>query len=263
MKKIIECVPNIIEGRDQKVIKKLAEVIEQVDGVKLLDIHSDSDHNRSVYTFLGSPEAVLEASFNLAKAAVDIIDIANNDGVHPYLGVIDVIPFIPVKNVQVSECVEIAHKLGEKIVKELAVPANYYGEAALTEEFKNLAELRKKGDELPNHNTAGSISIGVRDFLIAYNINLKTTDVDLAKKIASKIREKNGGIEGVKALGLNLESKNCVQVSMNLVKPSITPPFVVENEVRKLAEELQVEILEVEIVGLLPEDIIAEAEEFN
>lgn len=267
LRQIIECVPNISEGRNTKIIDELAFEIKRVSGIKLLDIHSDVDHNRSVYTFIGSPAAVREAAFVTAKTAVRLIELNEHHGVHPRIGVIDVIPFIPVLNSTLDDCTAIALTLGQELESKLGLPVYYYGLKLSTEsELQNKAYLtlpllRKNiiDSENHSHHTAGSVAIGVRDFLVAYNVNLATADLSIAKKIAKKIREKDGGLPGLRALGLELKSRGIVQVSTNIINPKLINHKQVYQAIAKEAALLGIPIIAEEIVGLLPEQVIEEA----
>ncbi|MFC1517692.1 glutamate formiminotransferase [Candidatus Margulisiibacteriota bacterium] len=263
MPKIVECVPNVSEGRNFQVIEKLANVIRANKEVQLLDVHRDVDHNRSVYTFIGSPKGVKQTAYDLAERAVELIDINKHEGVHPKLGVIDVIPFIPVKNVTMAECKQLSRKLGAELEKHLHLPVYFYEEATDDPKTKNLADLRAQGYNLKKHYTAGAVAISARDYLIAYNVNLSSKNVDIARKIAAELREKNGGLAGVKALGLKLASKQQVQVSMNLIKPKQTPPGKVLNTIKRLAGKIKVKVAATEIVGLMPKEVQEAAEKFK
>lgn len=271
MEKLIECVPNFSEGKNKEIIKKIATSIKKSKGVKVLDINSDIDHNRSVITFIGSPEKVIEAMFLGAKTASKLIDLSKHKGVHPRIGATDVIPIVPLKNTSTQECVELAKKLGEKIGKELKIPVYLYEKATTREHNRNLSNIRNIGFEKlkfliktdqkrspdfgpKNLRKAGAIALGVRNFLIAFNVNLKTTDTNIAKNIAKKIREKNGGFKYLKALGLSLKSKNCVQVSMNFINYKKTPISKVFKKIEQEAKKYKTKILESELIGLIPKD---------
>jgi glutamate formiminotransferase len=262
MIKLIECIPNISVGRDLRTIEKLANVIRAEAEVQLLDVHWDVDHNRSVYTFLGTPEGVQRAAFALTEEAVRLIDISQHEGVHPFMGAMDVIPFVPVKNVTIEDCVTLAQTVGGDIEKHLHVPVYFYGEATSDPKARNLADLRAQSYNLKKHRTAGAVAIGVRDYLVAYNVNLDTIKLDIAKQMAAKLREKNGGLAGVQALGLSLKSKKQVQVSMNLVDTKKARTELVEKEIRDLAKKLKVKIAGTELVGLMPEQVKKAAEVF-
>lgn len=268
----LECVPNITEGRDLEVIQNLAKCIETTPHVKLLNVHSDRDHNRSVYTFVGPSGAVWEAAYRLTEFAVQWIDIRKQKrGVHPFIGAVDVIPFIPLGHFPMPEAARLAETLGEHIADELNIPVYLYGEAAKTPERKNLANVRKGGfDELSNptqiqnhlpdlgpkqfHKTAGATAVGARDFLIAYNINLATDKIGIAQNIAKKIREKDGGIKGLKALGVPLPSRKFVQVTMNVTDHRATRIAQIYQSVEDLARKENVEIEASEIVGMIPSE---------
>jgi glutamate formiminotransferase/formiminotetrahydrofolate cyclodeaminase len=269
---IVECVPNFSEGRRKDVIEQMAEAVRGVAGVNLLGYESDADHNRSVFTLAGEPEPILEAAFAACKRASELIDLNNHKGEHPRMGATDVIPFIPIADITMEECAKLAERIGERIGRELKIPVFLYGEAAKREERRNLADVRagefeglreeigKNSSRTPDfgpekiHATAGATAVGARFFLIAYNVNLDTTDVKLAKKIAKAIREKDGGMPAVKAMGFELKNEKAVQVSMNLVDYRKTSPAQVYQRIEKLADEAGVQIKDSEIVGLLPQD---------
>ena len=269
---IVECVPNFSEGRREDVIEKLADAIRSVEGARLLGYEADSDHNRSVFTIAGEPDPVAEAAFQGCKLAAELIDLNSHTGEHPRMGATDVIPFIPISDVTTEDCVKLAESLGERIGEELEVPVFLYGDAARSEERQNLAKVRKgqfealrdeigtnparKPDFGPEkiHLTAGATAVGARFFLIAYNVNLESTDLKLAKEIGKTIREKNDGMPGVKAMGFELKEENCVQVSMNLVDYRKTSPAQAFKRIQELAAEANTEIRNSEVVGLLPQD---------
>ena len=268
---LIECVPNLSEGRDPERIRLLTEAVANVAGAALLHVTSDADHHRSVVTFAGTEEAVAQAALELARKAVELIDLNRHTGVHPRLGALDVLPFVPLEGSSLADCVRLAHAVGERIWRELEVPVYFYESAALRPERKRLEEVRRGGFEgirqaladgdisrTPDlgkaqlHPSAGAIIVGARPFLIAYNINLRTSDVGVAKEIARGIRTSSGGLPAVKALGLALESRRLVQVSMNLTDFETTPVHVVFQEVARLAAAQGVEIQESEFIGLIP-----------
>jgi glutamate formiminotransferase / formiminotetrahydrofolate cyclodeaminase len=271
---IVECVPNFSEGRRKDVIEQIAGAVRAVEGVNLLGYESDTDHNRSVFTLAGEPEPVLEAAFAACRKASELIDLNNHKGEHPRMGATDVIPFIPISDITMEECVKLAGRLGARIGKELSIPVFLYAEAAKREERRNLADVRqgefealreeigKNSSRTPDfgpekiHPTAGATAVGARFFLIAYNVNLDTTDVKLAKRIAKTIREKDGGMPAVKAMGFELKGEGAVQVSMNLVDYRKTSPAQVFNRIAELADEAGVSIKDSEIVGLLPQDAL-------
>ncbi len=233
MKRIIECVMNVSEGRDDMKLKAIAEQIEKISDTFLLDYSADSAHHRTVFTFIGTPDSISEVTFKVVKKAMQLIDLREHKGVHPRIGAVDVIPFIPIRGVNIKDCVRIAHDLGRRIASDLEVPVYFYGEAATHIGRRELSPIRKgefeglsqrvifdstrKPDFGSNllHCSAGAIAIGVRNALIAYNIFLNTSDVEVAKKIAIHIRESSGGLVGVKALGFYIGYKDLAQVSMH------------------------------------------------
>ena len=266
----VECVPNFSEGRKRAVISGIRRAILSAGDVLLLDQTMDADHNRSVFTLAGAPEAVAQALLSAAQAAVEAIDLRKHQGVHPRIGALDVAPLVPLEDMTSRECVVAARQLGEQIWEQLEVPVYYYGDAAAVQQRRALENIRRGGFEgllkcLPNekerrpdvggpclHPTAGACAIGVRKFLIAYNIELATPDVSIAKQIASEIRESSGGLAGVKALGLKLASRNTSQVSMNLTDYERTPPHQVFETVRERARELGASLAGAELIGLMP-----------
>ena len=228
MSKIVECVPNFSEGKNRKVIDAIFNAAKSVKSVKVFELESNSDHNRMLFTIVGEPDDVLASVFESIKVATKLIDMEKHKGEHPRIGATDVVPFVPVSGVSMEECVELAKKLGKKVGEELKIPVFLYEEAANRQEYRNLADVREgefegfkikmnKPDFGPDkiHPTAGAVVIGARKYLIAFNVNLDTPDVQIAKDIAAKIREKNGGLPGVKALGFDVDGY--AQVSMNLV----------------------------------------------
>jgi glutamate formiminotransferase / 5-formyltetrahydrofolate cyclo-ligase len=272
--KIIECVPNFSEGCDQQKLKKIAEVFESFPGVRLVDFSGDTDHNRSVYTFLGSPEDVLEAALAAAGCALKLIDMRNQAGVHPRLGAVDVVPFIPLSTARMKDAVEVAHQFGRQLSERFGVPVYFYGDAALIPERNELANVRRGGyealekkmtipEDAPDvgdcrfNECAGATAVGAREPLVAYNINLESDDLRLVQKIASQIREKSGGLKHVRAIGVILKSRGVAQVSMNLTNYKETPLKVIYDQVKILAADRGVEILESELIGLAPKAAFA------
>lgn len=274
--KIIECVPNFSEGRNIENINKILDAIKSVEGIKVLDYEHDKDHNRTVVTFIGNPENIAEAAFRGCKKASELIDLNVHKGEHPRMGATDVIPFIPVSDVSMKECVSIAEKLGEKIWKELKIPTYLYEEAAKTPERKNLANVRKGefewlkeniekrppdyGDKI--HPTAGATAVGAREFLIAFNVNLGTNDLSIAKKIAKAVRFKSGGLRYVKALGFEIKERGIVQVSMNLTNYKKTPVHKVFEMIKSEANRYGVSIIGSEVIGLAPMDSLIDVADF-
>ena len=263
MQKIVECVPNFSEGRDQKVINAIFDAAKAIKSVKVFELESNKDHNRCLFTIVGEPEEVLDSVFESVKVATKLIDMEKHAGEHPRIGATDVVPFIPVSGVSMEECVELAKKLGKIVGEELGIPVFLYEEAASRPENRNLADVRKgeyeglkvkmnKPDFGPDkmHPTAGAVVIGARKYLVAFNVNLDTPDVEIAKKIAGLIREKNGGLPGVKALGFEVDGS--AQVSMNLVDFEKTNFDAAYRAVEVEAEKMGVKIKSSEIYGMIP-----------
>jgi glutamate formiminotransferase len=268
VKQVIECVPNISEGRDADKIKTIAGVIER-PGAKLLDLSSDPNHNRTVITFAGEPQAVAEAAFDIARAAVASIDLTHHTGEHPRMGAVDVIPFIPVGDVTMAECSEIAGQVGRRIGQELNVPVYMYAESARVPERRKLPTIREGEFEgfalkikdpawqpdfgpAERHPTAGCVAVGARNFLIAFNIDLDTGDLKIAKQIAKSIRESSGGLMNVQAKGIFLEDRQRAQVSMNILNYQTTPLYRVFELVRMEAARYGVGVINSELIGLAP-----------
>jgi len=259
-------------------VREIVAAVESVPGVQVLDYSSDPNHNRSVLTFIGEPAPVKEAAFRAIARAADLINMEEHRGEHPRIGATDVVPFVPVLGVTMADCVALARELGAEVAEKLHIPVYLYEEAATRPDRRNLADIRrgeyeglKKEIHLPErrpdfgdpvmHPTAGATVIGAREFLIAFNINLGTPDVSIAKKIARAVRASSGGLMYVKALGIKLEDRNLAQVSMNLTNFKKTPMHVVFNLVRSEAERYGVPIVGSEIVGLVPLDAILAAAE--
>ena len=265
---ILECVPNISEGRNSDVVEQVVGQIRQVTGVKLLDYSSDPDHNRSVLTYLGEPEQVLEATKAMALKALELIDMTQHQGSHPRMGAIDVVPFIPIRGITGRDAVAVARQFG-RFLGQQGVPVYYYEDAASRPERVNLAKIRKgqyegleeklkKPEWLPDEGPAtfnprtGATVTGVRFPLVAFNVNLHTRDVEIGERIAKAVRHINGGFRYVKAMGLLLEEQNLVQVSMNLTNYEKTPiPRVLET-IRMEAARHGVLIAGTEIIGAIP-----------
>jgi glutamate formiminotransferase len=271
MERVVECVPNFSEGRDPRVVESLVAAVESAAGAVVLGTHIDADHNRSVVTFVAPPEVVVEAAVRVVTRAAELIDLSRHAGQHPRMGACDVLPFVPVRGLGVEECVALAHEAGRRIWDELNIPVYFYESAALRPERRNLADVRRGGFELlreqiasvperaPDvgearvHPTAGACIVGVRPLLIAYNVTLKTGDLSIAKRIARAVRERDGGLLHLKALGFELESRGVVQVSMNLTSYERTNLHQAFEAVRREAEALGVEVLASELVGLVPQ----------
>lgn len=268
VKKVIECVPNISEGRDADKVGAVAKVIER-PGVKLLDLSSDPNHNRTVITYAGEPQAVADAAFDVAKAAIESIDLTHHQGEHPRMGAVDVIPFIPVAGVTMAECSEIAEQVGMRIGRELNLPVYLYAESAREPKRRRLPTIREGefegfGEKIKDpawqpdfgpaerHPTAGCVAVGARSFLIAFNVDLDTSDLKIANRIAKSIRESSGGLMNVQAKGIFLEDRQRAQVSMNILNYATTPLYRVFELVRMEAARYGVGIVESELIGLAP-----------
>ena len=257
MSGLVECVPNFSEGRDVGVIAALCEAVRGTAGALLLDETADADHNRSVLTFVGEAEAVLEAALRAAAVAVERIDLREHAGVHPRIGALDVLPFVPLEGTEMEACAELALRAAERLWNELGVPCYLYEAAARLAERRNLAFVRSARVGAPDvgagrHVTAGCTAVGARKFLIAYNVNLATRDVEVARAIAREIRESSGGLRCVKALGLELASRGQTQVSVNLTDYEVTPVHAVFEAVRRAARARGVEVSGSELIGLIP-----------
>jgi glutamate formiminotransferase len=274
--KLLECIPNISEGRDQDKIASMTEEVKKHKRVRLLDVSPDKDHHRSVFTFIGDPEAIKDAAFSLTMKALDLIDMRGHKGGHPRLGAVDVVPFVPIQGVSMEEAIQIAHEFGKGLGKR-GIPVFFYEEAATQPERKDLPSIRKgeyegleeklkdpkwKPDEGPDrfNPKSGATVVGARFPLVAYNVNLKTKDLALAKEIAKKVRFKDGGFPHVRAMGVDLKNKGMVQVSMNLTNYRVTNIPKVYEFIKEEALKKGIELEGSEIVGLIPlgvlEDII-------
>ncbi len=273
MKKVIESVPNFSEGRRKDVVIEIVKQAEETENVWVFDWSMDHDHNRSVVTIVGDPEYVGEAIFKMAKKAVELIDLRHHTGGHPRMGAVDVIPFVPIKNSTEDECIELSKKVGKRIGEELQVPVYLYEKSAVNKERSNLSEIRKgqfegffekikspqwKPDFGPNevHPTAGVVAVGAREYLIAFNVNLGTQDLNVANKIARAVRYSSGGYRFVKAMGVDLKEKGIVQVSMNMTNYKKTPLFRVFETIKREAERYGVPVIGSEIVGMIPMDAL-------
>lgn len=266
----MECVPNFSEGRNPETIDALVAAISSVPGSRVLHRTSDPDHHRSVITFAGESESVLESALRAAIVAARLIDLTQHRGVHPRLGALDVLPFVPLSGSTLEHCVVLARRAGQRIWDELGIPVYFYEAAATRPDRVRLEDVRRgqfeelsetallDGTRAPDvggpelHPTAGAVIVGARKFLIAYNINLRSSDLDVAKAIARTIRASSGGLPAVKALGLPLQSRGLVQVSINLTDFEQTPIHAVYSEVSRLAAAFGVEVEESELIGLMP-----------
>jgi glutamate formiminotransferase / 5-formyltetrahydrofolate cyclo-ligase len=266
---LIESVPNVSEGRRLDVVDRLAEAIEAGDGVFLLDRTSDASHNRSVFTLAGEHPAVTDALERLVAAAINEIDMDSHTGEHPRIGAVDVIPLVPLAATTIDDCVELAREFGQRIATRFDLPVFLYAKAATRPERVKLADVRRgqyeglkreivdrgrEPDFGPSHlhPSAGAVAVGARPFLIAYNINLDSADVELAKRIARRVRESGGGLPKVQANGFWIEELGRAQVSMNVLDFATTPLWVVWETVRDVAAEDGVELAESELIGLAP-----------
>jgi glutamate formiminotransferase len=271
MQKLIECVPNFSEGRNKKVINAIynsALRYSRGKGVKVIELESDASHNRMLFTIVGAPDDVLDSVFESIKVATKLIDMNKHKGEHPRIGATDVVPFVPISGATMNDCILLSNKLARKVASELEIPVYLYEAAAKSPDRLNLADIRKGEYEglkidiakdkkrKPDygtgklHPTAGAIVIGARKYLIAYNVNLDTKDVEIAKKIAKKIRERDGGMPGVKALGFDVGGY--AQVSMNLVDYEKTNFDEVYRQIERLAKIYKVKIKNSEIYGMIP-----------
>jgi len=276
---IIECVPNVSEGRRHDVINRLAETLKAVPGLRVLDVQSDPAHNRSVFTLAGDAAAMTAGIPKLFEGAMAAVDLTTHKGEHPRLGAVDVTPFIPIDGITMAECVALAKSIAEDVASRFSLPVYLYEEASTNPLRRNLEDIRRGefeglaakmakpgwapdyGPSVP-HPTAGAAVIGARMPLIAYNINLNTNRLDVAKKIASAIRMSSGGLRYVKAMGIPLEDRGLVQVSMNLTNYEKTPIFRVFDLVKREAERYGVTVLESEIVGLVPAAALRQSVEY-
>jgi glutamate formiminotransferase len=266
---IIECVPNVSDGRRPEVIEAFVRAIGAVSGVRVLDFSSDASHNRSVLTLAGDALPLKQAVLALFEQAVGAIDLRTHKGEHPRLGAVDVVPFVPIEGVTMAECVALARETGAEVAQRFGVPVFLYEDAASDPARRNLEDIRRgefeglatkmtKPEWKPDfgpaqpHASAGATVIGARMPLIAYNINLATDRLDVAKKIAAGIRHSSGGFRFVKAMGITLENRKIVQVSMNLTNYEKTPMYRVFEVVKREAARYGVSVLESEIVGLVP-----------
>jgi glutamate formiminotransferase / formiminotetrahydrofolate cyclodeaminase len=280
MKRLVECVPNFSEGRVAAKVDAIVNAMRAVPGVYVLDRESDADHNRSVVTLAGEPDAIREAAVRGVGKAAELIDLTRQTGAHPRIGATDVVPFIPIEGVTIEDCVKLAHEVGEQIWQRFHIPVYLYEAAAQWPERTNLENIRRgqfeglREEVLRNpqrapdigeprlHPTAGATVVGARKFLIAYNINLNTPDLDIAKRIAKTIRFSSGGMPCVKAIGVDLRARNLAQVSMNLTDFEQSPIHKVFETVKREAERLGVGIVGSEIVGLIPRRAIEMTAEF-
>ena len=276
---VIECVPNVSEGRRPEVVQRLAAALKGVPGLRVLDVQSDASHNRSVFTLAGDPDSLKAGIPRLFEGALAAIDLRSHKGEHPRLGAVDVVPFIPIEGVTMDACVELAKAIAADVAQRFALPVYLYEDASANPARKNLEDIRRGEFEgldakmarpewapdygpVAPHPSGGATVIGARMPLIAYNINLATDRLDVAKKIATAVRMSSGGLRFVKAMGIPLEERKIVQVSMNLTNYEKTPIFRVFEIVKREAARYGVSVLESEIVGLVPAAALTQAAEF-
>ncbi|MBQ9925423.1 MAG: glutamate formimidoyltransferase [Clostridia bacterium] len=279
MAKIVECIPNISEGRNTEIIEAVLDQVRATAGVTLLDYSSDPNHNRTVITFLGSPEGVQEAAVALAKKAAELIDLTKHEGEHPRMGAVDVIPFVPIKEITKEECVELSKVVAERVWNEAKMPVFLYEDSASAPNRVNLAKIRKGQFEgmaekvlepewEPDfggrtiHPTAGVVAVGCRMPLVAFNLNLNTPDLNIASAIAKIIRRSSGGFDCVKALGVMLEDRNIAQVSINMTNFNKTPLYRVLELVKAEAKRWGVTVVGTEIIGLTPMNALIDSAEY-
>lgn len=274
---LLECVPNFSEGRRPEVVDRIAAAARSAEGVKLLDRHSDADHNRSVLTLAGEAEPLCEAVFRAIRTATEQIDLRHHSGEHPRIGATDVVPFVPLGETPMAEAIAAAHALGRRVADELEIPVYFYEAAASRPERTNLEDVRRRGFEelrdaitddeerrpdlgpLQVHPSAGAVAVGARQPLIAYNIYLNSNDLQIARAVARRVRHSSGGLRYVKALGFEIQARGQVQVSMNLTDYRKTAIHTVFNLVRDEAAAYGVGITDSEIVGLVPIDAVLDA----
>jgi glutamate formiminotransferase / formiminotetrahydrofolate cyclodeaminase len=280
MRKIVECIPNFSEGRRAEVIEQIVAAIKSVQGAVLLDHESDFNHNRSVITFVAEPQDVVNVAIAAAKRAAELIDLNRHSGEHPRMGATDVIPFVPISGVSMEDCVQLARECGERLWRELRIPVYFYEKAATRPERENLANIRKGQfeairDEIATnevrrpdlgdprvHPTAGITAVGARHPLIAYNVNLGTSKVEVANRVARSVRHQTGGLRYVKALGFELKDRGLVQVSMNMINYEGTPLFRAFEMIKREAERWGVPVVASEIVGLVPQQALNSVADF-
>lgn len=279
MARLIECVPNFSEGRNKELIEKILDEVRKVEDVKLLDYSSDKDHNRTVVTFIGEPENVLEATFNACKRASELIDMTKHTGEHPRMGATDVIPLIPISDVTMEEAIELSRKLANRIGEELNIPVFLYEKSATASHRENLAEIRKgqyegmaeklkkemwKPDFGPDELNikSGVTAVGARMPLVAFNVNLGTNDITVAKKIAKAVRASSGGLKYCKALGIEIKERDIVQVSMNMVDYTKTPLYRVFDMIEREANRYGVNVIGSEVIGLVPMNALIDCADY-
>ncbi|MBK5240540.1 glutamate formimidoyltransferase [Clostridium sp.] len=279
MARIVECIPNFSEGRNKVVIEKIIDAVRNTEGIKLLDYSSDSDHNRTVVTFFGTPERVEKAILDMAARVYENIDMTSQTGAHPRMGALDVVPFVPISEVTMEECVALAKRVGSEIANRFNIPVYLYEKAASAAHRENLATVRKGQYEgffekikenkwVPDYGIAevnvkgGCVAIGARVPLVAFNVNLGTDNLKIADKIAKTVRNLGGGLRFVKAMGVKLEERNITQVSMNLVNYEKTAVYRAFEMVKMEAKRYGVPVVGSEVIGLLPMEALIQCAEY-
>lgn len=278
MRKLMECVPNFSEGRDEALVEKIVDEARKIEGITILDYSSDKDHNRTVLTMIGSPEKIKEAAINTAKKAAELIDMTKHEGAHPRMGATDVIPFTPVSNVTIGDCIETAKEVGAEL-GSWGIPVYLYEDACTKENRRNLASVRKgqyegffekikeekwKPDFGPQemNSKSGATAVGARVPLVAFNVNLDTPNVEVADKIAKKVRHLGGGLRYVKAIGLKLEERNQTQVSMNLVNYEKSAVYQAFEMIKMEARRYGVNVVGSEVIGTIPMKSLLDVAEY-
>jgi glutamate formiminotransferase len=274
--RLVECVPNFSEGRRREVIEAIVAPFRSRPGVRLLDHRADPDHNRLVVSLAGDPTPLADALLESCRAAIDSIDLRTHRGAHPRIGAVDVVPFVPLRNCTMEECVGVARDFGRRFNRETGVPVYFYEEAATRPDRRNLEDVRRgqyeglrreigTPDRAPDvglpavHPSAGATAVGARRFLVAFNVNLATRDLSVAKAIAKAVRASSGGLPHVKAVGVDLADKGMVQVSMNLTDHRRSPVHLALERVRAEARSRGVEVAETEIYGMVPAEAMLDA----
>ena len=275
MQRLVQCVPNFSEGRRDWVIDEIVAAVRSVAGLRVLEVEKDADHNRTVVAFAGPPEAALEGAFRAVRRATDLIDMNKHTGAHPRIGAADVVPFVPLAGVSMADCIEVARSLGKRLGDELRLPVYLYGEAATRPERRDLPNVRKgqyeglrvdierDPERTPDFGPAalgpaGATAVGAREALIAFNVNLRTSEVGIAKAIARTVRESGGGLPALRAIGLAVAGTGEVQVSMNLTDFQRTGLLAAFGAVREEANRLGVEVAGSQIIGLVPAAALGE-----
>jgi glutamate formiminotransferase len=279
MKEILECVPNFSEGRDIEIIEKMVDPFRLTDGVKLLDFQTDEDHNRSVVTVVGEPEPLKKAVIESMGIAIDLIDMRNHTGQHPRMGAIDVVPFIPVKNITMDQAIEVSKSVAQQVADAYGLPIFLYEQSATKPERRNLAAIRKgqfegmaekikKPDWKPDygpaeiHPTAGVTAMGARMPLVAYNVNLDTRDIEIANQIARRVRHISGGLRYCKGIGIELKDRGIVQVSLNMTDYTRTALYRVFELIKIEAQRWGVNVIGSEVIGLVPMQALIDCAEY-